>query len=95
MPSLFPFILCTQVLIMLNGARIIGFPLLILMRILHYDENVSGAYAASLVGGYPIGASSLNLLYLEGMLNGNYLAYMLLCSNAGPCLCWRPWGLLC
>lgn len=84
MPSLFPFILCTQVLIMLGGAKIIGFPIIIIIRILGYDDNAAGAYAASLLGGYPTGASSLNLLYNQNMLKGNYLAYMLLCSNCGP-----------
>jgi len=84
LPTLFPFILCSQMILMLNGARIIGYPLIPLIKILKLDTDVAGAYATSLIGGYPSGSASLSLLHSKGRLNRNYLVSMILCSNCGP-----------
>lgn len=85
-PSLFPFFVCSNLLIALGGASILSRYLSRLMRPL-FGIPGSGALAVVLgvVSGYPVGADCVAALYTSGSCTKAEAERMLtFCNNSGP-----------
>ena len=85
-PSLFPFLVLSSLVISLGGGEALGRRLSPLMGPLF---RVSGCGAAALmlglVGGYPVGARTVRELYDEGLCSREECGRLLLfCNNCGP-----------
>ncbi len=85
-PSLFPFLVLSSLVIALGGGETLGRRLSPLMGPLF---QVSGCGAAALmlglVGGYPVGARTVRELYDEGLCSREDCGRLLLfCNNCGP-----------
>ena len=83
-PSLFPFILLS---ILLTGA-ISGQQIPLLRRIAalcRMPEGTESLLAIGLLGGYPVGAQNVALLYRSNQLSSDQASRMIaFCNNAGP-----------
>ena len=85
-PSLFPFFVCSNLLIGLGGAELLSRYLSPLMRPL-FGISGSGALAVVLgvVSGYPVGADCVATLYASGGCTKTEAERMLtFCNNSGP-----------
>ncbi len=86
LPSLFPFLVLSNLIIGMGYARTLGRICAPLMRRLF---NLSGACAGpflmGIIGGYPIGAKSAVALYESGQCSRSECERMLsFCNNSGP-----------
>lgn len=86
LPSLFPFFVCTNLLIALNlsalSARVLGF---VMPRLFRAPPRGAAVFALGLVGGYPMGAQTAAQLYAQGALSREEAERLVcFCNNAGP-----------
>lgn len=85
-PSLFPFMTLSTLMVLSGFAERIGYLLRGVVRGLFYLPGCAGAaILMSLVGGYPVGAKSIAALREKGSLTDEQAARMLcFCVNSGP-----------
>jgi len=85
-PSLFPFFVLSGILIKLQIGIFLG-PLAdrTVCRLFGIDRELAAAYLLGLVGGYPIGASSICVLYQESRCSkDDALRVLSYANNCGP-----------
>ena len=70
-PSLFIFMVLTAYLIKSGAAEMIAKPFGWLGRLMRLPREASAAVLLSMIGGYPIGAGCVALLYEEGRVSGS------------------------
>lgn len=86
LPSLFPFFVCTELLISLDlatiPARLLGGAM---PRLFHVRPRGAAALVLGLTGGYPMGAQAAAQLYAQGALSREECERLVpFCNNAGP-----------
>ena len=84
LPSLFPFIVCSQLLLKMRIDQALGFLFAPMAKFLDLPKSVGGAFITSVIAGYPSGALSVTTLYQRGVLRHNLQTAIALCSTAGP-----------
>lgn len=70
-PSLFVFMVLTAYLIKSGGADVIARPFGWLARMMRLPDEAAAAILLSMIGGYPIGAGCVALLYEQGQLSSS------------------------
>ncbi len=86
LPALFPFFVCTNLLVALNlstlSAHVLGF---IMPRLFRAPPRGAAVFVLGLVGGYPMGAQVAAQLYAQGALSREETERLVcFCNNAGP-----------
>ena len=85
-PSLFPFFVCSGLLIYSGFSESLSYLARPIMKpLFNVNENGSGAFVLGIISGYPLGAVTACQLYEAGYLS-KYEAERLLsfCNNSGP-----------
>jgi len=87
-PSLFPFMALAGFISRTGAARILAIPLeAIMCPLFRLPKQASGTVLLSLIGGYPVGASSVAMLCAQGYVDRKDASRMLtFCANAGPAM---------
>lgn len=83
LPTLFPFIVCANIILNLGGAQLFSRIFSPFMKIFLLPGDIGISYFTSLAAGYPTGLNSLSK-QLKATDENNLLAASLLCSNVGP-----------
>lgn len=85
-PSLFPFMVLTTFITHTNVSEQISKPFAsFTRRLFHLDEHLGYVVIMSCIGGYPVGAKIMSILYEQGKLSKETIQRMLwFCCNAGP-----------
>lgn len=83
LPTLFPFIVCTNIILNLGGAQLFRFIFKPFMKLFSLPGYLGISYSTSIAAGYPSGLNSL-AMQVEGTDTNTLLAATLLCSNVGP-----------
>ena len=86
LPSLFPFLAVTNLLIGLGFAESLGrFAAPVMRRIFRLNGACAGVFLMGIVGGYPVGARAAIATYEEGLCSRTECERMLsFCNNSGP-----------
>jgi len=87
-PSLFPFMALAGFISRTGAAKILAKPLeWVVPTLFRIPKEASGTVLLSLIGGYPVGASSVAMLCAEGYVDRKSGSRMLtFCANAGPAM---------
>ena len=87
-PSLFPFMAIAGFISRTGAARILAMPIeWIMSPLFRLPKQASGTFLLSLIGGYPVGASSVATLCAQGYVNHKDGSRMLtFCANGGPAM---------
>ena len=85
-PSLFPFLVCSDLFLSLQAAMPLEKLLSGMMpKLFGVPPEAAGALVLGLLGGYPSGAACICTLYSEGVLDGHSARRALrFCNNSGP-----------
>ncbi len=83
LPSLFPFIVCTNIILNLGGAQLLSVIFKPFMKIFSLPGEIGISYATSLAAGYPSGLNSLAKQFTR-MKTNELLSASILCSNVSP-----------
>lgn len=84
-PSLFPFMVLSSFMIRSNAYEYIGKVFFPLARIFRLPESAVSAVLLSFIGGFPVGARCVRLLYENGRINRNEAERMMyFCVCSGP-----------
>jgi sporulation integral membrane protein YlbJ len=83
LPTLFPFIVCTNIILNLGGAQLFRSIFRPFMRLFSLPGYLGISYSTSIAAGYPSGLNSLSM-QVEGTNANGLLAATILCSNVGP-----------
>lgn len=84
-PSLFPYMVLSSFIIRSGTDVIIGRISIPLTKLLALPESAGAAVLLSLIGGFPVGAKCVSLLYKEGRLNKEQANRMMcFCVCPGP-----------
>jgi len=85
-PSLFPFFVCSNLLVELGVCARLGRRMEPVMRpVFHVGGAGAAALALGLLGGYPAGAQAAEALYRSGRLSRREAGQLLkFCNNSGP-----------
>ncbi len=84
LPSLFPFIVCSQLLLKMRIDQALSFLFTPMAKFLDCPKALGGAFITSMIAGYPSGALSVATLYQKGVIKHNLNTAIALCSTAGP-----------
>ncbi len=87
-PSLFPFMALAGFISRTGAARILAIPIESVMSpLFRLPKEAGGTVLLSLIGGYPVGASSVATLCAQGYVDRKDGSRMLtFCANAGPAM---------
>jgi len=92
-PSLFPFILLSILLTSSLSGQVLR-PLQPITSACKMPNGTESLLAISFLGGYPVGAQNVSLLYQQGQLTASQSMRMLsFCNNAGPAFIFGILGL--
>ena len=84
-PSLFPFMVLSSFMIRSNAYEYIGKIFFPLAKIFRLPESAVSAVVLSFVGGFPVGAKCVRLLYVSGKISHNEAERMMdFCVCSGP-----------
>ena len=82
LPTLLPFMICSNVIISLGGIRLITAPLRpILGKLFYLSENGCYVFLSGLLCGYPMGAKTCSEFVSQGKLSPSEGRYLLSISN--------------
>ena len=85
-PSLFPFFVCSKLLIQLGFVAILGKKCGFIMRpLFNVPGNGAFAFCVGILSGYPVGAKAVSELYEQSLCTKSEAERLLaLCNNSGP-----------